>query len=231
MHRITLASCCLALVACTAAPTESSSEPIGAAAAPDPIPERGCEMPDRAPVYGMMQTSEGLTLQLDPSSCREPDDVSFVVEEGKLEAHVQNACAVAGDPKQGSSLHFAWSELPDFAEFDLFLAPARVATPASKPAPSVVPEGAEVEWLYGAVMKDEGIELRVFSGGCTEPDDFEFYVESYLRNVQGLIVVRREPDRCKALVQDGTLLHFTWEQLGVTGQQVRIVNPFRKLPT
>lgn len=229
MHRITLASCCLALVACTTAPTESSSEPIGAAAAPDPIPERGCEMPVRGPVYGMMQTSEGLTLQLDPSSCREPDDVSFVVEEGKLEAYVQGACAVAGDPKQGSSLHFAWSELPDFAEFDLHLAATRVAKPASEPAPSEVPEGAAIESLYGAVVKDEGIELRVYSGGCTEPDDFEFYVEP--SNVQALIVVRREPDRCKALVQDGMLLHFTWEQLGVTGQQVRIVNPFRKLPT
>jgi hypothetical protein len=228
MHRITLASCCLALFACTAAPTESSSEPIGAAAAPNPFPNGDCTLPEVGPVYGMMQTSEGLTLQLDPSSCRRPDDVSFVVEGGMLEAHVLGACETEGDPKQGSSLHFAWSQLPSFSDFDLYLAAAEVAKPGSTAAPSELPEGAAVEWLYGALVKHEGVELRVYSGGCTEPEDFEFYVEP--GDVQQLIVVRREADHCKALVQDGKLLHFTWEQLGVTGKQVRINNPFRKLP-
>lgn len=223
MHRIAAASCCLALLACTA-PTETSAtlaanEPAGNG--PD------CILPlPGGQVFGMMQTSDGVTLQLEPSSCRRTSDVTFGVEAGVL-GDIDVAPSCHTNLSNGSTLHFAWSELPNFDDYNLYVAPSRVAQPGSTAGPSEVPEGAAIESLYGVMIHDEGIEMRVASGGCTAPEHFAFYVDPGA--VQELLIVRTTPDDCEAELPDGELLHFTWAQLGVTSDRVRVANPFQKL--
>lgn len=225
MHRIA-ATCCFALLACTT-PTETETEPATPAANAATPAGADCILPPAdGQVYGMMQTREGLTLQLEPSSCRKTSDVTFGVEGGVL-GDIDVAASCHTDRASGNMLHFAWSELPSFDEFNLYIAPSRVARPGSKAGPSEVPEGAAYEHLYGLVIKDEGIEVRVASGGCTAPEHFAFYVDP--GSVQELLIVRTTPDTCEAELPEGELLHFTWEQLGVTSERVRVANPFRKL--
>ncbi len=244
MHRILVASCCLALLACTPAEGEgkagakktepaktepAKTEPAKSEPAKSEPAKSEPALPPGKPseVIGLMQTKAGLTLQVHTGGCRKASDVTFGVETGtlKVTAIAPDSCEM--DSVLGTDFLYAWADLPAFMMIGIELGSAEVVKPGSKAGPSVAPEGAKDERLFGVELTDDGIDVRVSSGGCTAPEHFAFYVEP--GEVQALHIVRTKPDMCEVYVAEGELLHFTWEQLGVTAGQVRVANPFEKL--
>jgi hypothetical protein len=241
MHRILVASCCLALLACTPAEGDAKggakkSEPAKSEPAKtepaktEPAKTEPAKTEPALPpseVIGLMQTKAGLSLQVHTGGCRKASDVTFGVEAGtlKVTAIVPDSCEM--DSVLGVDFLYPWADLPAFMMIGIELGAAEVVKPGSKAGPSVPPEGAKDERLFGVELTDDGIDVRVFSGGCTDAAHFTFYVEP--GEVQTLHIVRTKADLCEAYVAEGELLHFTWEQLGVTGKQVRVANPFEKL--
>jgi hypothetical protein len=241
MHRTFLASCCLVLIACTsssepatkAEPAKPSkqaepvkTEPEPAKPEPAPATEPGKLAPG-SQILGLMQTTEGLTLQVESGGCRKAADVAFASTSGAL-----IIASVAPDSCErhdvlGTEVLFSWADVPAFMTIAIELAGAEVVEPGKVAGPSVPPEGGKDEPLYGALVKPDGLDVRVSSGGCTEAEHFAFYVEPGA--VQQVHIVRTKPDTCEAYVPEGELLHFTWEQLGVTAGNARVANPFEKL--
>lgn len=244
MQRILVASCCLALLACTPAegdakagakksePAKSEpakSEPAKSEPTKSEPAKSEPALPPGKPseVIGLMQTREGLSLQVHTGGCRKASDITFAVETGtlKVSAIAPDSCEM--DSVLGDDFLFAWADLPAFMMLGIELGEAEVVTPGTAAGPSVPPEGAKDERLFGVKLTDDGVDVRVFSGGCTDAAHFAFYVEPGA--VQTLHIVRTKPDMCEAYVAEGELLHFTWAQMGVTAGKVRVANPFEKL--
>ncbi|MFV8751757.1 hypothetical protein ACNOYE_14525 [Nannocystaceae bacterium ST9] len=210
-------------------PSEPKLEPIDPPAEPKvdaPVPM----LMDPAQinqVLGAMQTRDGLTLQVHSGGCRKPADITFGTPGGTLTIDTIAPDTCDMDSVLGTNLVYPWHDLPSFLGFGINIGPAEVVEPGSKAGPSVPPEGAKDEAIYGVLVTSKGLDVRVSSGGCTELEHFTAYVEP--GDTQLVHLVRTKPDMCEVYVAEGELLSFTWEQLGVTKGKARLVNPFQKL--
>lgn len=68
------------------------------------------------------------------------------------------------------------------------------------------------------------LSVVVGSNGCTEASSFEVRIKD--GDPAELTLIRRTPDLCKALVAEGKLVSWTYEELGLrSGEAVRVLNP------
>ena len=83
---------------------------------------------------------------------------------------------------------------------------------------------ADIEHLAGITTSREGITLQLSSGGCTSKKSFE--VRKRVEAGETVIeFIRLEPDFCEAYLPYGTLLTYSWKELGLKrGDEVRVGN-------
>ena len=105
---------------------------------------------------------------------------------------------------------------------------AALALSACATTPPVVKPGGpflELEPLYRADARREGLIIRVGSNGCTAKEDFTFYLERRGEAVS-LAFARKRIDTCKSFAMGSTELTFTWAELGLPPQApVFLLNP------
>jgi hypothetical protein len=213
MHRALLALWVLA--SCTPTTSEPTAEPA------QPQSTAG-------QIYGVMQTHEGLTLQIDSGGCRQAGDVTFSAAAGELTITDVTIDSCEAYIVLGETLLFPWAELPTFSKLRLTIDPAPVIEPGRTAGALEAPAGENDEEIYGVLVTPDGLDVRVQSGGCTTADSFTSWIEPGAAELVHL--VRSELDGCDAYLPDGVLLHFTWQQLGVTRGSARLVNPIVTLP-
>ena len=80
-----------------------------------------------------------------------------------------------------------------------------------------------METLYGIRLHTAGLEVRVKSHGCTEPEHFE--VETMVSNDKNLLtVVRKKPDRCRKMPR---IIHLNLEFPHTEKTLYQLVNPLQ----
>ena len=68
--------------------------------------------------------------------------------------------------------------------------------------------------------------VRVGSNGCTTLDSFEVQLTEAADGYTDVVLNRRAPDVCKALVSEGVELAWTFETLGLgSNARLRLLNP------
>jgi hypothetical protein len=180
-------------------------------------------------LFGVMQTNDGLTLQLPSGGCRDKSDVSFAVAEDQLVITSLASDSCEAKLELGENVLFPWAELPASSGLGFGSGAMPVLEPGLTPGPLAGPEGLDDEAIYGVLVTPDGLDIRVFSGGCTGAEDFTAWVEP--GEVERVHVVRTRLDGCEAEIPEGVLLHFTWARLGVTRSEARLANPiFKFLP-
>ncbi|NRA47432.1 MAG: hypothetical protein HRU09_20985 [Oligoflexales bacterium] len=80
--------------------------------------------------------------------------------------------------------------------------------------------------IYGVEMTEDGPVFQLYTGGCTEKEDFKVEV---LRSKPVLLhLLRLKPDYCKAYHPYGTKIKFSFEELGLAPFSFfKVVNPRR----
>ena len=220
MHRTVLLALWLAASCSTQAPSPDLVDPK-----PGPVQVEPDAAADQ--IRGVMQTQTGLTLQIDSGGCSKPADVSFTVVAGKLSIAAVTPDRCEAEIPLGQEVLFPWDELPTFSELGIIPGPVPVLEPGTTAGPTTAVAGAIDEPIYGVLVKPDGLDVRVSSGGCTSVEDFTAWIEPGATELVHL--VRTKPDHCEAYVPEGELLHFTWAQLGVTKRSARLVNPLDEL--
>lgn len=90
-------------------------------------------------------------------------------------------------------------------------------------APSAL---GELEPLYSAKAARDGITIQVSSNGCTQKEDFAFFVERKGGEVT-LAFGRKRLDRCQSFAMGRTELSFSYAELGVAPRTpLFVLNPF-----
>lgn len=83
-----------------------------------------------------------------------------------------------------------------------------------------------LETVRSVAFENGRLNVRVDSNGCTEAAGFEVRLRG--ENPAELTLIRRAPDLCKALVPDGVVVSWTYEELGLApGDAARVLNPVR----
>jgi hypothetical protein len=94
----------------------------------------------------------------------------------------------------------------------------KLVAPAGRPL-------AELEPLYMADARRDGITIRVSSNGCTAKTDFAAYVERGGCRT-ALAFGRKHVDTCKSFAIGHTDLTFSWTELGVAPRAtIVLLNP------
>ncbi len=95
--------------------------------------------------------------------------------------------------------------------------------------PSLVFAGPELEPLMGHMTASVGIQIQVYSGGCTRKE--QFHAETEIQGeVHRISFVRSTQDPCRAYFPYGQILSFSFDELGLhNGDQIEIANP--QMPT
>jgi hypothetical protein len=199
-----------------------------AACAPQASPSVSPEpIPVEPELFGVMQTHEGLTLQLRSGGCRDESDVGFAVVEDELVIPALESDTCEAKIVLGEQVLFTWAELPEFLELGFRPGAVPVLQPGSTPGPTTGPADGQDEEIYGVLVTADGLDVRVWSSGCTGADHFTAWIEP--AETELVHLVRTKLDRCEADIPEGMLLHFTWAQLGVTKAEARLVNPIVRL--
>jgi hypothetical protein len=104
--------------------------------------------------------------------------------------------------------------------------PSTPAPPAPTRAPTTAGAAlAELEPLYAADARRDGIAIRVPSNGCTAKGDFAFYVERRGDAVT-LAFGRKRIDTCRSFAMGHADIVFTWAELGLAPRTpVFLLNP------
>lgn len=77
------------------------------------------------------------------------------------------------------------------------------------------------EKIMGVTINDLGIQYQVYSGGCTSKKDFT--VQILESNPVQLVLERNKVDACEAYLPYGTLIQFTWKELGLANGAEAII--------
>jgi len=82
-----------------------------------------------------------------------------------------------------------------------------------------------IEPLLGLSLEASAVAFHVFTGGCSNPADFELQVlES---DPPQLLLVRNEGDYCEAFIPEGKTLTYDLHAYGLDGfPRIRVANPF-----
>lgn len=198
------------------------------ACAPRSSPSPSTPEPTQADLLGMMQTVDGLTLQLRSGGCRGAGDVTFDVVDDALVITNLEPDECEASIELGETVSFTWAELPGFRTIGFGPGAVPVREPAEAPGATEAPAEATEEPIYGVLFTNDGLDVRVSTGGCTTLESFTSWLEPGEPELVHL--VRTRMDGCDAFIPEGVVLHFTWAQLGVTKDRARLVNPIHKLP-
>lgn len=100
----------------------------------------------------------------------------------------------------------------------------RVSVRVADAAP--LASAATLETVRSAAFEGQRLNVRVDSNGCTEAASFEVQVTA--GDPADITLTRRSADMCKALVPDGVVVSWTYDELGLAaGQAARVLNPVR----
>lgn len=79
--------------------------------------------------------------------------------------------------------------------------------------------------VYGASLYPDHVEFMVTSNGCTDESYFEVDVKHHGADEATLTLDRTKTDPCKALIAEGTMVSWSFEELGLApGTEVTIAN-------
>lgn len=85
----------------------------------------------------------------------------------------------------------------------------------------------QVESIFKYTIDKDGIAFQVYSGGCTCKKSFNF-----IKNISPdgkdvhLTLIRVSPDYCKANIPEGTVVWYSFEELGINSENnLYIENP------
>lgn len=98
---------------------------------------------------------------------------------------------------------------------------------AARPSALTPAEAAhpELESVYSVVAGREALTIQVASNGCTQKDDFTFYVERK-GPASTISFARKRLDQCQSFAMGKTELRFTWAELGLeSSAPVFLLNP------
>lgn len=83
--------------------------------------------------------------------------------------------------------------------------------------------------VFGADVTADAVTFRVTSNGCTDQSYFDVDVDRRGEGRYDVTIERREADKCRALLQDGVELTWTFDELRIPeGADVRIGNQVRR---
>ena len=86
---------------------------------------------------------------------------------------------------------------------------------------------ASSETLIGYVPTISEVYLRVFSGGCTEKEDFTFEIRE-VESRKLITFYRLRPDYCLSFLPTGKTLIFSHRELGLkSGDHFNVTNSIR----
>lgn len=100
--------------------------------------------------------------------------------------------------------------------------------PSPELAPSRIADAERrLESVLGWRVERDTLIVQAHSNGCTTKDSFEIDIfmapQSWTAEVE---LVRREPDRCEAVLPQGVTLEWTRAELGVPqSADIRLANP------
>lgn len=82
------------------------------------------------------------------------------------------------------------------------------------------------ESLFGLSPGPQGLSFQVYSGGCTDKEDFQVRIlESFPMQLE---LIRINPDYCRAYIPYGVDITYSWEDLGLrAGDKFTVINPLR----
>lgn len=82
------------------------------------------------------------------------------------------------------------------------------------------------ESIFGLSPGPEGLSFQVYSGGCTDKEDFQIRIlESFPVQLE---LVRINPDYCRAYIPYGVKILYSWDELGMSsGSKFSVINPLR----
>lgn len=88
-------------------------------------------------------------------------------------------------------------------------------------------QNPQVESIFKYTIDKNGISFKVYTGGCTCKKSFDFIKNTSTDGKDThLTLVRVFPDHCKANVPGGTIVWFSFEELGVNPESIlHIENP------
>ena len=93
-------------------------------------------------------------------------------------------------------------------------------------ADAALAQAEPLETVRAVVFENGRLDVRVESNGCTDTASFEVRLRG--DDPADLSLIRRAPDVCKALVPDGVVVSWTYEELGLTpGVAARVLNPIK----
>lgn len=89
---------------------------------------------------------------------------------------------------------------------------------------SLAAQAETVESLLGMNVNSKGISFQVSSGGCTSKASFQVIMLE--TSPKQLKLIRVKPDYCEAYVPFGTVVKFSYQELGLKrGDSFKIFNP------
>jgi hypothetical protein len=83
---------------------------------------------------------------------------------------------------------------------------------------SVFAKAAEPEIIFGFITDMNGIYVQVSSGGCTSRSSFSVQ-SNKVKDRLNIVFVRSWSDPCRAFFPYSTVVHFTYEELGIDRNQ------------
>jgi hypothetical protein len=105
----------------------------------------------------------------------------------------------------------------------LFCLPSSLFAQNQSSAP---PKDGLIDFLQGFELTESGINLNVWSCGCTTKKDFYFTRDTTGGRFNKITVYRMKGDTCKEK-PFALKLSFTFEEVGfLPNQSVKVVNPF-----
>lgn len=108
----------------------------------------------------------------------------------------------------------------------LVLAGAGACAPLDNGIYGAVDSGA-IEQVYAAVVTDDVAAIRVASNGCTDKDDIQPRISRGAGRAV-LTLVRTHQDTCTQPSDEGVLVQWTFNELGLpSGSQLLVANPLR----
>lgn len=85
--------------------------------------------------------------------------------------------------------------------------------------------GPMLESIYGDFYNEAGVNIQVFSGGCTNRGSFVIQ-KQFSNGVNLIYFYRVKPDFCKAFFKYGQIINFSFTELGLqVDDRFKVMNP------
>lgn len=103
---------------------------------------------------------------------------------------------------------------------------AGCAAPGAPPLAAAEAAFAELEPLYGAEARRDGLAIRLASNGCTIKADIAVHVDKDAAGRTRVAFARKRLDPCRSFAMGRAEVTFGWDELGVPARTpVVLLNP------